>query len=314
MTLPRYHPPPTPERPSPTYHVTTKAVDDQFLFTPSDELHYRIAHILELAQKKFPDYALLDFTLMGNHPHHVLRTTSTRPAQLLRYIHAPIARWVNKLRGRRGPVFGQRYDDKLLLDTQATLNALLYSAANPVRANLAERAEDWIGLSTWRALAAGQDELRVSWFDDAAWRRRGAKPEHRERYQRLAVVKIGLPSEWEGLDATEIARERELLRTRMREIEADCARARSADGVAIVPPEVTAAQDPRARPHARRDSARRKERAAGPPDLVLRHLEEYQTVLPCYWRQSAIFRATGELVPFPRGTYPPWIPSARSWL
>jgi hypothetical protein len=314
MTLPRYHPPPSPERPSPTYHVTTKAVDDQFLFAPCDELHYRIAHILELAQARYPDYSLLDFTLMGNHPHHVFRTTGTRPADLLRYIHAPMARWVNKLRDRRGAVFGQRYDDKALLDTPATLNALLYSAANPVRANLTERAEDWVGFSTWRALARGEDELRVSWFDEAAWRRRGAKEEHRDRFLRLAVVKIGLPVEWEGLDDAALSRERESLRARMREIESDCALARAAESLATVPPDLTAALDPRARPQGTSRARGPKERAAGAPQLVERHREEYATTLPSYWRQSAIFRSTGEIVPFPRGTYPPWIASARAWL
>jgi hypothetical protein len=309
MTLPRYHPPPTPDRPSPTYHITTKAVDDQFLFTPSAELNYRVARVLELAQRKYPDYSLLDFTLMGNHPHHVMRTTTTRPAEVLRYIHAPIARWVNKLHRRRGPVFGQRYDDKALLDSPATLNALLYSAANPVRAHLTERAEQWMGLSTWRAIAAGEEELRVSWFDEARWRRRGAKEGQRERFMRTAVVKLGVPFEWEQLDADALERERASLRARMREIEADCARERAAANASPAQPETTLSQDPRGRP-ALASLRRPRERAAGAPPLVERHREEYQVVLPVYWRQSAIFRS-GEFVAFPDGTYPPWTRAAR---
>ncbi|MBX7194640.1 MAG: hypothetical protein K1X94_21475 [Sandaracinaceae bacterium] len=291
--------------------MTTKTVDDQLLFAPSAELHYRVAKIIERAQAKFPDYTLLDFTLMGNHPHHVFRTTSTRPARVLQYLHAPIARWVNRLHGRRGAVFGQRYRDKALLDSAATINAWIYSAANPVRAHLVGQLKDWEGFSTWPAVAAGKKEHCVAWFDESSWRRRGAKESQRERFVRRAVVKVGVPVEWEGLDPERLEREHHALRARMREVEAEnvCEHvevelATQHRDVSASPPRTAAPKEPR----------RGWDRAAGARHLVERHRVAYVLVVPLYRRQSAEYRRSGGLVPFPDGTYPPWIPEPREWL
>ena len=123
---------------------------------------------------------LLDFVLMGNHFHLLVRFLAYRrlsqrelqrraarlyprpadrpqtPRQWRQFnrrlfsvssfmhdVKQQMAQWYNRRFERRGPLFSDRFQSVLLGDHQAVLNCLLYIALNPVRAGLVQRPEQW---------------------------------------------------------------------------------------------------------------------------------------------------------------------------
>jgi hypothetical protein len=62
------------------------------------------------------------------------------------YYLGNLARSINAIRGRSGPVFHRRYDATRILDARAAVHYLAYLIANPVRAGLVERHDQWPGL------------------------------------------------------------------------------------------------------------------------------------------------------------------------
>ncbi|MFO0711791.1 MAG: hypothetical protein U0353_18205 [Sandaracinus sp.] len=64
--------------------------------------------------------------------------------------------------GRRGAFWMERYDDDAVLDDAAAEAAIHYFHANPVRAHVVERADDYVGVSSWKAYAEDLDTLTRS--------------------------------------------------------------------------------------------------------------------------------------------------------
>ena len=74
----------------------------------------------------------------------------------------------------------------------------------------------------------------------------------------------------------------------------------------VPPVESLPKKDPRSRPvRPKRD--RKRKRAFGAPELVEAHRLAYSLMLPAYRAASRRYRDTGEMCPFPAGTYPPRI-------
>ena len=74
------------------------------------------------------------------------------------------------------------------------------SRANPLRAGLVERCEDYPGVSSFHAYLTGTDSISTTYFDEDGWRAAGADTEARERFTHTATVPIGRPPSWEGMN------------------------------------------------------------------------------------------------------------------
>lgn len=83
------------------------------------------------------------WVLMPDHVHLVVRTTRTPIGQVLAAYKTGTALRINRLLGRRGPVWFREYHDRSLRDERATLSAIAYVELNPVRAALAPTVLDW---------------------------------------------------------------------------------------------------------------------------------------------------------------------------
>jgi REP-associated tyrosine transposase len=134
-----------------TYHVNARGVDRAPIFR--DELDYRrflriFRHVLRVKQ-----WTCRVYCLMTNHYHLIVTTAQANLAAGMRLLNGTHARRFNERYGRFGHVFQGRYDARLIEDEDYLREACAYVLANPVRAGLCERPEDWRWSSCYDGVA-----------------------------------------------------------------------------------------------------------------------------------------------------------------
>ncbi len=300
MSKPRYHPPSVQ-----TWMLGSKCVDDQFLLAPTPEA--RLLMMLSLAKvQQAHDIEIVAFVFMANHFHLIVRVRGARLAEVMRDFKSGLAKEMNKILGRRGTFWMERYDDDALLDDAAVATKLHYLHANPLRAGLVERIEDFPGVSSWEAHAKGLDALTETYFDEAAWREAGGDEGAREAFTRTATVKIGRPPSWDGMSARERRRATNACVAEMRAEERSMAAERERARRTVPSTSSMVTRDPRSRPKHPKRAPKRKW-ASGTPEQIAAFREAYREMFVVYRAASLRFRETGILGPFPAGTYPPRI-------
>jgi REP element-mobilizing transposase RayT len=103
------------------------------------ERSFRILHDTLAAARERPELRVVEFTILGNHVHLIVEADG--PAGLARGVRAlsiRLARRLNQMMGRRGPVFEDRYFAHVLRMPAEVRNALRY-----VRGNYATHATRW---------------------------------------------------------------------------------------------------------------------------------------------------------------------------
>lgn len=280
----------------------SKCVDDQHLLAPSKEMRFLVARCLRRMQVEY-DVELIAYVIMSNHWHLVVRLRNDRLPEIMQDFKGGLGKAMNKILGRRGAVWMERYSDKALLDDASTEGKVHYTHVNPLRAHLVERLEDYPGLSSWPAYAKNLDSLTETYFDEVGWLEAGAPETERERFTHRVTIPIGRPPSWDGMSprARRIATEHCLQRVRAEE--RALAVERAAEQRTVPSSSSIVERDPRSRPQNPKRSKR--ERAAGTAAQVAEFRDAYRQMLPEYRRASSRFRATGTLVRFPPGTYPP---------
>jgi putative transposase len=112
---------------------------------------------------------IVGYCLMGNHVHLIaIPPAATALAKGLGRVHVDYARWLNLRRGETGHVWQNRFFS-CSMDQHHQWEALRYVELNPVRACLAQKAQDW----RWSSAAAhtsGVDHSGI--LDMAEWERR----------------------------------------------------------------------------------------------------------------------------------------------
>lgn len=161
------------------YHVTQRGTNRQKVF-------FSTAHrktYLGLLERNCPDAGVrvLAYCLMTNHVHLVVvPERSDSLAVLFRRVHGAYAQAVNAGLGRSGHLWQNRFYSCPLSEDQMWI-ALRYVEANPVRAGLAARPEQY----RWSSAAAhfGERELTpVGGLDLSFWSRSGGAETWREMH------------------------------------------------------------------------------------------------------------------------------------
>jgi hypothetical protein len=250
---------------------------------------------------------LVGFVFMGNHFHILVRLHEDRLPDIMRDFKGGLAKALNRLHGRRGALWMERYDDDVVLNDDAAEAAVHYFHANPVRAHVVSRVDDYTGVSSWKAYAEDLDSLTHTYLDERSWRRAGAIESLRGLYMKTATVRVSRPPSWDGLSRAARRAKVQGLIADMREEERRAAAERACEGTSVPSPEEAVRRDPRSRP--KRPEAKRRKRkwASGTDEQVQRFCEAYDQMLPAYRRASLEFRRTGTMPAFPAGTYPPRI-------
>jgi REP-associated tyrosine transposase len=274
--------------PNQFYLVTRSCSQRQFLLTPDDEINNAIAYCLADASKRFKIDVLIT-TVESNHHHTVIYDRYGRFPRFIEHFHKMVAKCVNRRRGRRENLWasGEACVTRLL-DYETILAKLAYTAANPVKDMLVERATQWPGLNGYRLLIHQKTLMtrrpRFYFRADRGW------PEE-------IPLTFTIPSELG--DREEVLED---LQSRVETYEADTRRLRLSSGRGIVGRKAVLENNWRESPRSAEPKRELRPRFAGLRENRKEALTNYLAFLAHYRRarEQWIRYGTGA---FPPGTY-----------
>lgn len=167
-------------------HLLTRVcVQRTFLLRPDEEADRIYTYCLAIAAARYGIDVLL-MVVMSNHHHVVLHDPEARVSEFTEHLHKLVARAMNALRGRRGYFWEAGAASLVHLATaDDVFSKMVYVATNPVAAGLVERANEWPGVTGWRALCA--DEEIVVQRPTVFFREHGPMPEE-------VRLRLGIPA------------------------------------------------------------------------------------------------------------------------
>lgn len=116
-------------RPYQPVHVTLRMADAVWNLR-SERSYAAIHRALESARHR-PDSRIVHFSILGNHVHLIVEAAGTRAlANAVRALSIRLARGLNRMMGRSGPVVADRYHAHVLRTPAEVENALRYVLGN----------------------------------------------------------------------------------------------------------------------------------------------------------------------------------------
>lgn len=144
-------------------HVNTKGVDGLDIVRDAED-YARLLRIVAYVTVKL-GWELAMYVILSTHYHLVFRTIEPDIDLGMQVINGFYAQTFNRRYGRRGHLFGARYDARAI-DTEAyALNVASYVPLNPVRAGLCELPEQW----PWSSYGATIGLRPKPWFVTDDW-------------------------------------------------------------------------------------------------------------------------------------------------
>jgi REP element-mobilizing transposase RayT len=254
------------------------------------------------AQAKY-DVEVFALTVMSSHLHLVLRTKKKNLAAFMGYVNAQIAKGVNRVTGKRGGLWGRRYDAQPILDDAAAEALTAYTVRNPVAARLVERHDEWPGLNL--AYGVGDaDELPFEWLDCGAWHRAN-RPVDLAPFFETATLKLSPLPHCAGFTREAMGR---MLEAWMRQAEADQAAKDEAQGRVRDRRRargVRAVVKARLEERSRNASFERRPYAFGASEAKAKERASMHMISMAHARASVQWLAGDHSVAFPPGTYRP---------
>lgn len=160
------------------YHVLNRGIHRQTLFATADDYSHFQA-LMRRAAARTP-MRVLAYCLMPNHWHLVLWPWHDNAVSAyIQWLACTHACYFNRQHGLTGHVYQGRFRDVGVRDERHLLTLLRYVEANPVRAGLVARAEDWrwssVGGARLPDLAGSPVTRPTNWLDILA-ADQGARP------------------------------------------------------------------------------------------------------------------------------------------
>ncbi len=286
--------------------VTVRTAQSEFLLRPSPSLNDLAGGVFGRAQAKVP-VRVHAAIVMSSHFHLLLSVDDARQmADFMAYVDTNLALEVNRLHGRRGPVWERRYQAILVSDEEAAqVERLRYLLAHGVKEGLVAHARDWPGIHSAREIL-GDEPIRGHWFDrtqEFAARNRGEDFDRLKYATEETLVLSPLPC-WADL-TPEAYRQRVGELVESIETEAAVALAESGRiplGAAAVLRESHEAKPikPKRSPAPLYHAATRAVRKA--------FWEAYATFVAAFREASERLRAGDRQARFPLGSFPPRLP------
>lgn len=270
--------------------LTRRCVQRQFLLRPDEEMNNAFLFCLIEAAITFNIRLLLP-QMMSNHYHLVLFDLPGNVVEFYHRFHTNLANCVNALRGHTENVWSSVPTSLVeLVDPDAVLNKLMYTATNPVKDQLVETVDLWPGPATTAALLEGRTlrARRPRFFFSAD----GELPDQVE-------MTLTFPEQM-GDPELLIARMRE----RIAKFERACARKRMLTGSSVLGRRRVLRQSWRDRPSSHEPRGRRlRPRIAG--RSILARVEAHQRIRAFQTRYSETRQRWRDGLPavFPQGTY-----------
>lgn len=175
--------------PGGVYHVTTHGDGDMMIFEGPAEKRRILNLVAETAAEL--DWAMYAWCVMGNHYHLLLKTPDNNLSEGMHHVNTSYGEWYNKVRGRHGHVFRDRFFSILITQDSHFLEASRYVVLNPLRAGLVAAPQEW-PWSSYSAAALGAPSP-ISLKDQELMRMFSRQEgESREVYRAFVQAGIGL--------------------------------------------------------------------------------------------------------------------------
>jgi REP element-mobilizing transposase RayT len=150
------------------YHVGARGIDKAPVFL-SDEDHGRFLVLLEDVVARY-GWRCHAYCLMPNHYHLALTTPEPNLGAGMGRLNQVYAQWFNHRHDRVGHLFEQRYWSRLIEAESRFFAVARYIVENPVRAGLAETANDyrWSSAGAMNGLSGPPRFLDLTWVGELA--------------------------------------------------------------------------------------------------------------------------------------------------
>lgn len=123
------------------YHVINRGNNRQKVFRKSADFAAFLAALAELKERK--PFELYGYCLLPNHFHLLLRPTGATISRIMQSLLVSHTQRYHRHYQSGGHVWQGRFKSPVIQTDEHLLTVLRYIEANPLRANLVERAEDY---------------------------------------------------------------------------------------------------------------------------------------------------------------------------
>ncbi len=138
------------------YLITRRCTQRQFLLRPDAATNNAFLYCLIAAALRSEIDVLLPCA-MSNHYHVVIYDRAGRYPEFIEHFHKLLARSQNALRGRWENLWSREQTCVVkLVDREAVIDKLVYTASNPVADHLVDRVHHWPGVNGLGALLAAR--------------------------------------------------------------------------------------------------------------------------------------------------------------
>ncbi len=270
------------------YLLTRRTTQRQFLLRPDSVTNNAFIYCLAEAAQRFGIVILLTVA-ESNHHHTVVYDPNGTMPEFIEHFHKMLARCLNARWGHWENLWSSVEPSVTrLLNRAAVIDKLIYSASNPVKDLLVEKATQWPGTNGYRALL-GSRELHAT-RPPHFFRKTGTMPEE-------VTLTLEIPAEL-GLVEQVI----DEVRTGVEEVERAMMEFRRKTGARILGRRRVLEQSWRASPDSAEPRRNLRPRFAGSADVRIPALREYREFLASY-RVARSEWLAGKQTVFPPGTY-----------
>jgi REP element-mobilizing transposase RayT len=130
------------------YLLTRRCSERRFFLLPEPAVTLVFEYLLGLLSKQY-GIQIHAYVVMSNHYHLVVTDTEGRLPDFQRDLNSLLARAINRHWGRREAFWDREsYSGVKLLEDQDVISKMAYTLANPVKARLVNRANEWNGATS----------------------------------------------------------------------------------------------------------------------------------------------------------------------
>ena len=288
--------------------ITTRTIQGRYLLRPDrrGNVNELILGVVGRAQQ-LTSMSIVGISVLSSHLHILaVPEDAKQMGNFMRHVCGNISGEIGRLHDWPGTLLPRRYRSiEVSTEEEDQVRRLRYLLAAGVKEQLVERAIDWPGVNSARALTRDHP-LRGWWYDrsqEYAARRRG---EHFGRFDyatEMTVVLDPIPC-WRHLPIEEIRRR---IQDLIRDIEREAAAERRATERDVLGAESVMEVDPHYRP-AELDRSPAPKFHARRKDVRKAMEDAYSWVVAEYRKAAERLRGGDRLVRFPEGTFPPGLP------
>ena len=151
--------------PKDTVLYISSSTEEGLPFIPNSVINPILQGFIARAQDLFGQ-EICHFVMMANHFHLILKVTDPdHVSSFIGYIKSNSARAINRLLGRdKKTIWCDGFDSPIILDSEKAIEKIVYIYANPTKARLVDKIEQYPGISSWHAFTRGKTTRKVRWI------------------------------------------------------------------------------------------------------------------------------------------------------